>query len=199
MSLKEDSMKINSQRFWPKSRALGFSLVELMIAMTLGLILLAGVGVIFISTQQSGQSKRALDNAQEALRYSSYSISRLTRIGTIDRINSSDTNLRISLNRGAATPDCLGNTATEINVQVVFSHDAANNELVCTVGANSGVIARGITTVEFRYEVFDGQAWTATTAVDAVSVRTRLVMDNIAEARFVATSRAQVFAAVSEL
>jgi prepilin-type N-terminal cleavage/methylation domain-containing protein len=190
-------MHTNPQRYFAPPRALGFSLVELMIAMALGLILLAGVGVIFVSTQQSGQTKRALDNAQEALRYSHYSISRLVRVGRIDRNASNATTLRIIVNRNATTPDCLGNATLTDDVQVTFTRDALNNALVCTVGNDSGVISRGITNVEFRYETLGGRPWSATSAANAVSVRTRLVMGNLADAQFVATSRTQVLAGVS--
>ena len=185
--------------------ALGFSLVELMIAMVLGLLLLAGVSVIFISTQQSGQTKRALDTAQEALRYSHYSISRVVRVGDIDRNASNSTTLQIILrDRGATTPDCLGNTNNPALVRLTFTHDAPNNALVCTVTndatgvvEDSGIISRNITNVEFRYETLGGRLWNSTSAANAVSVRTRIVMGNLTDSHFVATSRAQVLAGAS--
>lgn len=180
-----------------RRRTLGFSLIELMIAMTLGLILLAGVSVVFISTQQSGQTKRALDNAQEALRYAHYSVSRIVRVGEIDRTLSDGTTLVIIFDRDAASPDCLGDTTATADVAVTFTRDALNDTLICTVDNNDGVIVRGATDVQFRYETLGGRDWNQTTATDAVSVRTRIVMGNITDAQFVATSRAQVLAGVS--
>ena len=47
----------------------GFSLVELLIAMVLGLILLAGVGGVFVSATGSIAVNRELDRSQETLRF----------------------------------------------------------------------------------------------------------------------------------
>lgn len=52
-------------------RQSGFSLVELLIAMTLGLILVAGVGAVFVSATGSLTVNRQLDRSQETLRFAS--------------------------------------------------------------------------------------------------------------------------------
>lgn len=53
----------------PRCGQNGFSLIELLIAMTLGLILLAGVVAVFITTNASLTTNRQLDRSQETLRF----------------------------------------------------------------------------------------------------------------------------------
>ena len=172
----------------PVSGFQGFSLVELMIAMVIGLILLAGVATVFISTQQTSQTKRDLENAQEALRYVHQSISRTVRVGIIDDASDGQT-LVITLDRSPATPDCLGGT-NEDEVEVEYS---LNGDLLeCLVEGDSGIVARNITDFGLQYEALNGHAWTTTNSVDAVSVRVNLQFGDFVGTSFVATSRNQV-------
>ena len=174
------------------SRSHGFSLIELMISMVIGLILLAGVTTVFISAQQTSQTKRDLENAQEALRYAHQSISRIVRVGSIDDVSDSDT-LIIRLNRNLATPDCLGET-DEDEVEVEYSLNGLLLE--CLVEGARGVIARNITDFGLQYQALDGNAWTGTSSTDAVSVRVNVEFDDFVDTSFVATSRAQVLDAI---
>lgn len=57
----------------------GFSLVELMIALVLGLIIIGAIITVFVSNQASYRTKVAFDNAQEAFRFSSHTINRVVR------------------------------------------------------------------------------------------------------------------------
>lgn len=50
----------------------GFSLVELLISVTLGLLLLAGVSSVFLGSKQSFRSQESLSEVQEAGRFVSY-------------------------------------------------------------------------------------------------------------------------------
>lgn len=53
----------------PRARERGFSLVELMIAMTIGFIVLAGVGFLYLESRQSFRSMENLSRMQESARY----------------------------------------------------------------------------------------------------------------------------------
>ena len=170
------------------SRYQGFSLIELMIAMVIGLILLAGVATVFISTQQTSQTKRDLENAQEALRYVHQSISRIVRVGSIEDSSDSGT-LVIRLNRSPATPDCLGETdEDEVDVEYTLN----GNRLECSVDGATGVVARNITDFGLQFETLNGNAWTAPSGADAISVRVNLTFGDFVTTSFVATSRIQV-------
>ncbi|MEZ5534378.1 MAG: PilW family protein [Thiolinea sp.] len=67
--MKTTTVKTNTRKFFHSK---GFSLVELMIAMTLGLFLIAGVGTVYISSKQTyklqGQTAELDENARAALR-----------------------------------------------------------------------------------------------------------------------------------
>ena len=177
------------------SRYQGFSLIELMIAMVIGLILLAGVGTVFISTQQTLQTKRALDNAQEALRYAHQSISRIVKSGEIN--DASDANrLVITFNRSAVTPDCLGGDL-DAEVEVVYSLNQ-NDELECSVdGGDPAILSRSITGFDLQYKRLGTAADDWTGINDAVSVRVNLTFSDptdrvLIDTSFVATSRQSV-------
>lgn len=58
----------------------GISLIEMMIAMTLGLLLMAGVYSVYLSTRQSSVMTEALASRQEAIRYISARISQDARM-----------------------------------------------------------------------------------------------------------------------
>lgn len=63
-----------------RGRARGMSLVELMIAMTLGLILVAGVLQIFLSTRAAYRVQDSVMRRQENLRYVTYLLTRDVRM-----------------------------------------------------------------------------------------------------------------------
>jgi len=61
-------------------RQRGLSLIELMIAMTLGLVIIGGVGTLFISNQQTNRTQEALSRAQESGRLAFEFIARDVRM-----------------------------------------------------------------------------------------------------------------------
>jgi len=61
-------MKTASQ-LMPCGRQRGFSLVELMIAMTIGFVVLAGIGYLYVESRQSFRSMDNLSRMQESARY----------------------------------------------------------------------------------------------------------------------------------
>jgi type IV pilus assembly protein PilW len=58
----------NMGRLVRLSRASGFTLIELMVAMLLGLVVIAGVGSLFLSNQQVYRSNKALSDVQDSAR-----------------------------------------------------------------------------------------------------------------------------------
>lgn len=59
----------------------GFTLIELMVALVLGLLMIGAVIIVFISNQQTAQTKQELDRAQEAFRFASHTIMRVVQQG----------------------------------------------------------------------------------------------------------------------
>jgi len=89
----------------------GFSLVELMVALALGLVMIGAVVTVFVSNQQSARTKQELDRAQEAFRFASYTIMRVVQQGEIQEPNTSlpiPELLVVNLSPGEGNRDCLG-------------------------------------------------------------------------------------------
>lgn len=70
--------------FKPRARySRGFTLIELMVALVLGLLMIGAVIIVFISNQQTAITKQELDRAQEAFRFASHTITRVVQQGEI--------------------------------------------------------------------------------------------------------------------
>lgn len=137
----------------------GFTLVELMIGMLLGVFILGGVISVFVSSAETARAKRNLDNAQEAFRFAGYTISRIVR-NSDGFAASSDLTLVVNdPNPNPANPNivnCLGSPAIGGTSTFVFSPDPSdsnNGQLIC----NNEVLAEGfdMTAVGFKYGLWD--------------------------------------------
>lgn len=190
----------------------GLSLVELMLAMVIGLFLIAGVVGVLISTRQSTDIKRELDRTQESLRFGATAITRVVRLATAIDAASTEDRLIVQLPGGAGRPDCAGLTGAGTNT---FRVEA--NRLVCTdVDGNPGnVLLRGVESLSLAYGIdadSDGvlrnSEYRETDNVEAaggwpevISTRVTLTLtplegqDGAAEVSFVATMRARTLQA----
>ena len=192
----------------------GFSLVELMIALLIGLFLIIGVVSFFISNQQTSEIKRNLDNAQEAFRFASMSISRVVRLG--GGVNPGDPAileppnndvLIISFLEGDGVKDCLGQAAEnegDIAENRFFVNDGA---LLCDNSSQTGTLISGVESMEVKYGVPGADQWIADADFvsanevtagsadwpDVTSVRVKLKMKGSGhETVFVAAARGKV-------
>lgn len=162
MSLRSDKRS--------KARALngGFTLIELLIALLLGALVIGGVATVFISSQQTYLRLTEYNNAQEAFRYASLAITRVTR-GAAGIAPSGDNSLVVELRppdddvRGGGTnQNCLGLPVTvpEFN-RFCISPDG---DLVCEVSDNPippgsacpalPVLVQGVDVLNFSYATF---------------------------------------------
>lgn len=185
----------------------GFTLIELMIGMLLGVFILGGVISAFISSAQTDRIKREMDSAQEAFRFSTYTISRVVR--NSDEFGASTNKQLVVINRPnpdfALNPDsdildCLGKKIDpEIVVTNTFTFDDENGQLLCNTGGDNEVLAEGLAIVEFRYGEFgknEGR-WisnndyldSAASENNIISVRVKLKTNTGRETVFAATSR----------
>ena len=141
----------------------GVTLVELMIGMTLGVLIIGGVIGVFASNAATARAKRELDNAQEAFRFSAYTISRIVRnsnsiadpayhqvvLDSNDSPIDDENKLVVNFPRDPGRPDCLGDeTPGEITMTFSLGDCDANGEncrLICEVNGSPEEIeiARG--------------------------------------------------------
>ncbi len=155
----------------------GFSLVELMIALTISLVLMAGVGQIFLSTKATNTLQDGLgrlqENARLALDVLSINIGKAgftTNLTGIDAFNSANIQDNQSQNialgfttvNGTASDvveinyvsatDCLGN-ATGAGGTAIDRYYIAGSNLMCLGNGNAaaGVVADGIENMQLLY------------------------------------------------
>ncbi len=126
----------------------GFSLVELMVALALGLVMIGAVVTVFVSNQQGANIKQELDRAQEAFRFASHTIMRVVQQGEIQAPQSSQDLLVVEVSPAAGHRDCVGRTigAGFIHTTNTFFIDAAG-QLQCRVVSVSSVAANNTTEV----------------------------------------------------
>ena len=92
---------------YPNTKQQGFSIVELMIAMVIGLLLLAGVMQIFISNKQTHQLQSAMARVQENGRIAMQIITQDIRMADFWGCNTDATNITSDIIEGATTIDPL--------------------------------------------------------------------------------------------
>jgi prepilin-type N-terminal cleavage/methylation domain-containing protein len=104
-----ERLSLDASRSTVVPHARGFSLIELMIAMVLGLLVIGSVGTVFLSAQQSYRIKADFEEAQDAFRFSSHVINRLVQSSeSIIQPGSTGNELRIQLRGGPGIYDCTG-------------------------------------------------------------------------------------------
>ncbi len=116
----------------------GFTLIELMIAMVIGLFLMGGLISAFATNQKTVSTKRDLDNTIEALRFISGTVNRIVR--QADSISSTSTTSQLAVTFTGATglKNCLGQVVNGVQTDT-FTY--ANNQLFCNGTALVGDIA----------------------------------------------------------
>lgn len=164
---------------------LGFTLIELMVALLIGVVVLGGVFAVLQSNQVSFRAKIQLEEAQEAFRFSSHTISRLIKLASDIDDSSDDDVLVINFEGGPGIRDCIGQPVVSGSVTNTFS--APNGSLLCNNGSGNRELARRVSSISFTYGVdTDGDGvimdddFVAAASVadwdDVVSVRTTIVM-----------------------
>lgn len=151
------------------SASRGFTLVELLIALLLGVLVIGGVATVFISSQQTYLRLTDYNNAQEAFRYASHAVTRVTR-GAAAIAPSGNNDLVLELrpgpDGGGTNQNCLGQpvTGTEFNRFCI-----SNANLVCQV-SNSAIapvsdcpdgeiLVRGVDTLNVGYATGDFETY----------------------------------------
>ncbi|MDX9701377.1 MAG: prepilin-type N-terminal cleavage/methylation domain-containing protein [Rhodocyclaceae bacterium] len=191
----------------------GFTLVELMLGMVLGLFLMGGIMSVFLSNQATSTAKQALDRSQEHLRFGAHTITRMVRQAGGVESGSDGSTLVIQVRRRPDTPDCGGPGNAQAGTNTFYID---NGGLLCRdVEGVEHVLFRAVGSLVFEYgrdanddgliasgEYFgaaDVGGWTESEWSEVRSVRTRLELneaqnDTSRTLRFVATLRSKALA-----
>lgn len=134
----------------------GLSLVELMIALVVGLIIMGGVYTVTISSIQAVNTKNQLDDAQDSFRYLSNTLGRIIRNAETVDAASTDSSLKIVMSRGSERPDCQGDKGAA-TVNNTFS--LAGGKLMCDNGDGDVELVRNLSSITFAYGTPSGNKW----------------------------------------
>ena len=117
---------------WIQRRISGFTLTELLVAMTLSLFIIGGALSVFLSSQETYRTKADLEASQEAIRFAAYTISRTIRSGERIAAGSDDSCIGIILRVGADVPNCLGKgQKAEAQFQTNIFYSNSEGALIC--------------------------------------------------------------------
>lgn len=187
------------------TRQHGLTLIELMVAMVIGLFLIGGVIGVFVANQQTSNTKQQLDRAQENFRFGSQTLMRVIRQGTGIDAASTGTELIVDFAGGPGTHDCVGTTAGGPNS---FRVDG-QSRLVCTdSGGVDHVLIADVAAIDISFGIdanddglIDNDEYVAHTDVadwtQVGSVRAALTLANGQQLPFTATMRPMIVAAFS--
>ena len=196
-------MDLNPRPHTHSGRARGFSLVELMVGMVIGLFLIGGAISVFLANQESQRVRMDLDNAQEAFRFGSHTITRVTQLGSSISDASTANQLVVEILGGEGVRDCWGQPVATGSRTNRFFLDGRN--LVCDDPDNN-ILVRGVDSLEFTYGVdsnndgwISNNEYRAANAIsdweDVTSIRARITMENTGiETHFVASLRQGIVA-----
>jgi type IV pilus assembly protein PilW len=101
----------------PFERQRGFSLVELMVAMTIGFVVLAGIGYMYLESRQAFRSMDNLSRMQESARYALEIVSRDIRMAGYRGCASSSGTFYNNLNNGSQTAYDFGHPLNGYDAQ----------------------------------------------------------------------------------
>ena len=186
-----------------KRRALakpsGLSLVELLVAMAIGLFLIAGVGTVFVSNQTSTKTKRELDRIQENFRFGANTLQRVLRQASEIDDTSDDTTLIVTLPEGAH--NCMGTTVAAGGQTNQFSLNGTTLECEINDAATTStqVLFSGLSGLSFAYGTDGAAAPESATSVQVTLTMPGLQVPGVADApaqtiRFFAALRAKLVA-----
>lgn len=130
-------------RHTPSTCQKGVSLIELLVSMLIGLLILGGVGGVFLSTRETNSIKNHIDSTIEAFRHGSYFIARYVRNAQTITAGNHAGNPYIDLVAGPRSLDCFGNPSS---ATIRIQHDAASGRLLC----DSNVILEHIHSITFE-------------------------------------------------
>lgn len=112
----------------------GFTLIELMVALAIGLFLISGITATYSAIQVSIQTSKDLENAQEVIRYSSQVFTRSLKQTQLAPQLSAGNVFPMTVFQSANTSSCVGTSPT-VDYYETFTFVAPT--LSCSVSATS--------------------------------------------------------------
>lgn len=128
----------------------GYTLLEMLIAMTVGLFLLAGVAMSYSAIKSTVRMTQELSDAQEVIRYTSQVFTRSAK-QTISEPTVSADGLTIQFEQFANVLSCQGTTPT---ADYTETYTLSNGFLTCDIGNGAARLLKGIDSINFTFNNF---------------------------------------------
>jgi type II secretory pathway pseudopilin PulG len=136
-----------------RRRAAGFTLTELLVAMTLGLFIIGGALSVFLSSQETYRTKANLEASQEAIRFAAYTISRTVNLGSA--LIGDDSTVTVEFDGGVGIKDCLGEESSGSRSNTFYRFGTT---LLCNNGKQTEAIVTGLSDTQTGFSVLYGQS-----------------------------------------
>jgi type IV pilus assembly protein PilW len=153
----------------------GFTLVELLVSMGIGMVILAAVTTTFMSQTRIYNAQEQINEMQQNARGALDIISREVKMagykpsgGGFNGVTYSTTQLMVQ-----ADLDSIGgiSASSTANEQITYAYDSANQRITRTVGSGSAqILAEHITAFTFGYLDNNGTATTISANIRQVSI-----------------------------
>lgn len=128
----------------------GYTLLEMLIAMTVGLFLLAGVAMSYSAIKSTVRMTQELSDAQEVIRYTSQVFTRSAK-QTISEPTVSADGLTIQFEQFSNVLSCQGTTPT---ADYTETYTLSNGFLTCDIGNGAARLLKGIDSINFTFNNF---------------------------------------------
>jgi type IV pilus assembly protein PilW len=157
----------------------GFSLVELLIAMTVGLVILGGVYSVFILQNKTFSTQEDVLEMQQNVRAGMDMMTREIGLAGYDprRVNSDSSTsnnfngVTVSTSQLQIRADLNGDGAiTSGEENIIYAYDATNKQITRNIGSGNQPFIEGVESFTFVYLKEDGVT-PATTAADVRRIR----------------------------
>ena len=153
----------------------GFTLVELMVSMGIGMVILAAVTTTFMSQTRIYNAQEQINEMQQNARGALDILSRELKMagykpngGGFDGVTYSTTQLRVQADLNS---DGAISTSSTANEQITYAFDNANEQITRAVGSGSAqVLAEHISAFTFNYLDSAGAATTVSANIRQLSI-----------------------------
>jgi type IV pilus assembly protein PilW len=156
-----------------KNRERGFTLVELLVAMALAGIVLGALGTTFLSQQKAYDVQEQISEMVQTTRAAMDMMTREVKMAGYDPNPASAGIVGITYDAGQLQilADLNGDADTtgDPNEQIIYTHDAANDQIDRDTGGGDQPFAENIEAFTFDY--LDGSGTDTTTTADIRQIR----------------------------
>ena len=141
-----------------KNKEHGFSLIELLIAMTLGLVVLGAISSVFLGQRQTYDAQEQITDMVQTARAAMDMMSREIRMAGYNPANAGFNGITYDSSQLQIQADINGdgNTSSDPNENITYTYDAENFRIDRNTGSGGQPFAENIEAFNFVYLEADG-------------------------------------------